>query len=96
MTNYELMRWLTFPLMPVILYKSRKDILKLVSLHKVKNERISILDVGGRRSPYTIAIDADVTLLDVPQENETQEQLNLGFTSFGIYLIKFYLCLIVN
>ena len=88
MTKYEFMRWLTFPIMPVLLNKARKNILKLVGVHMVPSERISILDVGGRKSPYTIHINADITLLDVPQENETQEQLNLGFTSELIAFIK--------
>jgi len=83
-----LMRWLTFPIMPVLLDKAWKDILKLVSAHSVKKRPISILDVGGRKSPYTIHVDANISLLDVPQENETQEQLNLGFTSELLTFIK--------
>ena len=81
MTIYEFMRWLTFPVMPVLLQKSRRDIVKLLQAYNKKNKGNSILDVGGRKSPYTINIDAEITVLDVPQENETQEQLNLGFTS---------------
>ena len=46
------------------------------------------MDVGGRKSPYTIGVDAHITLLDIPQENETQEQLNLGFTSELLNFIK--------
>ena len=88
MTNYELMRWVTFPIMPVLLNKARKDILKLLSIHNVKNTPFSILDVGGRKSPYTIQVDADITLLDIPQENNTQAQLNLGFTSDLLDFIK--------
>src|SRR5690606_14254555 len=41
---------------------------------------VSILDVGGRKSPYTINLPAKITLLDVPQESGTKEALNLGFT----------------
>ena len=88
MTKYELMRWVTFPIMPVLLDKARKDIIKLLRIHKVKNMPFSILDVGGRKSPYTIHVDADITLLDIPQENSTQEQLNLGFTSELLDFIK--------
>ena len=88
MTTYEFMRWITFPVMPVLLNTARRDILKLSKTHKVRGQTLSILDVGGRKSPYTIQIDADITLLDVPQENETQAQLNLGFTSELLDFIK--------
>jgi len=81
MTKYELMRWITFPLMPVILVNSRRDIVKLVAASKKKNKEVSVLDVGGRKSPYTISVNADITLLDIPQESDTQEKLNLGFTN---------------
>jgi len=81
MTIYEFMRWVTFPVMPVLMNKARKDIIKLSRAYKLKGKNLSILDVGGRKSPYTINVKADITLLDVPQENETQAQLNLGFTS---------------
>lgn len=79
MTNYEFMRWATFPIMPVILVTVRKDLLELVKAYK--NKKLSILDVGGRKSPYSTHVNAEITLLDVPQENDTQEELNLGFTS---------------
>lgn len=88
MTTYEFMRWVTFPVMPVLMNTARRDISKLVKTHKVLKKNFSILDVGGRKSPYTIGVNADITLLDVPQENVTQEQLNLGFTSDMLDFIK--------
>jgi SAM-dependent methyltransferase len=39
---------------------------------------LEILDVGGRESPYTVGIDADVTISELPRETTIQEQLNLG------------------
>lgn len=80
MTRYEWFRWLTFPIMPVHLQTVRSDIKRLISQHSRNKERLSILDVGGRKSPYTIGIAADITLLDVPQEAGTKSDLNLGFT----------------
>lgn len=80
MTRYEWFRWLTFPIMPVHLQTVRSDIKRLVKQHTKNNERLSILDVGGRKSPYTIGVVADITLLDVPQEAGTKSELNLGFT----------------
>ncbi|GAA4267987.1 hypothetical protein GCM10022257_00880 [Hyunsoonleella aestuarii] len=65
--------------MPVILITVRNDIKKLI--RQTKKKHLKILDVGGRKSPYTINLNADITLQDIPQESETQEQLNLGFTS---------------
>lgn len=80
MTNYEIMRWVTFPIMPTHLVTVRNDIKRLVRLYNKKEGRMSVLDVGGRKSPYTINLSADITLLDVPQESGTKEELNLGFT----------------
>lgn len=80
MTKYEFMRWATFPIMPTHLVTVRNDLKKLLKSIKHSNKRISILDVGGRKSPYTINLPAEITLLDVPQESGTKEQLNLGFT----------------
>lgn len=80
MTKYEFMRWVTFPLMPTHLLTVRNDIKQLLKLNDKKNKRISVLDVGGRKSPYTINLPAEVTLLDVPQESGTREELHLGFT----------------
>ncbi|WP_104734320.1 class I SAM-dependent methyltransferase [Hanstruepera ponticola] len=81
MTIYEFMRWATFPLMPVHLNVVRNDLKHLLKVTSKVDNCLNILDVGGRKSPYTINLKADVTLLDVPQESETQEQLHLGFTS---------------
>jgi len=80
MTSYEFMRWLTFPLMTTHLVTVRNDIKRLIKTGVSSGKPLSILDVGGRKSPYTINLAADVTLLDVPQEAGTKEALNLGFT----------------
>lgn len=79
MTTYEFMRLLTFPIMPVHLQTVRKDIKQLVTSSK-HVDHLSILDVGGRKSPYTIGVPASVTVLDVPQEEGPKKELNLGFT----------------
>ena len=39
-----------------------------------------LLDVGGRRSNYTIAVPAEVWLSDIPREKEIQRELDLGAT----------------
>lgn len=38
----------------------------------------AILDVGGRKSHYTIGLPARVTIADLPRESAVQHQLNLG------------------
>jgi SAM-dependent methyltransferase len=80
MTKYEFMRWLTFPMMPTHLLTVRNDIKSLIKSESHKGKPISVLDVGGRKSPYTINLPLEVTLLDVPQESGTREELHLGFT----------------
>lgn len=87
MTNYEFMRWVTFPMMTTHLVTVRKDIKRLLKLN-TKAKRTTILDVGGRKSPYTINIPADIVLLDVPQESGDKEKLNLGFTNTLLTSIK--------
>lgn len=88
MTTYEFLRWLTFPLMPTHLVTVRNDLKQLLKSEKARGNYISLLDVGGRKSPYTINLAANVTLLDVPQEEGTKEQLNLGFTEAVLANIK--------
>ena len=88
MTTYEFKRWLTYPLLPVILITVRKNLKYLLNKHRSSTEKFKLLDVGGRKSPYTIGLNADITLLDVPQENQTQEQLNLGFTNNILETVK--------
>ncbi|WP_250434170.1 class I SAM-dependent methyltransferase [Hanstruepera flava] len=80
MTSYEWFRWFTFPLMTVHLKTVRHDIQKLVGLKQSPERTLSILDVGGRKSPYTIGVPAAITLLDVPQETGVKADLHLGFT----------------
>ncbi len=39
-----------------------------------------ILDVGGRKSHYTIGLDAKITISELPRESDVQKQLHLGIT----------------
>ncbi len=39
-----------------------------------------ILDVGGRKSHYTIGLPAQITISDLPRETDIQKRLNLGIT----------------
>lgn len=76
MTTYEILRCLTFPIMPALLATVRKDLLKLCNT----KTKLSVLDVGGRKLPYTVGLRAEVTLLDLPRESSIQQHLNLGLS----------------
>lgn len=45
------------------------------------HSRPQILDVGGRKSPYTVFLPIELTISDIPRESVVQQQLNLGFTN---------------
>ncbi len=62
-----------------------------VAVHYVKVRRIlkklckgtqgfQLLDVGGRKSYYTINLNCDVHIVDLPRKSKVQKQLRLGFT----------------
>ncbi len=76
MTWYELTRRLASPFLPVVYSEVRRNLVDLLRASGV--DRAAILDVGGRSSPYTIGLAADVTVLDLPREAELQEELQLG------------------
>ena len=42
---------------------------------------VHLLDVGARKSLYTIGLNAEVTMLDVWRDAPLQDQLNLGVTN---------------
>ena len=46
---------------------------------RVSGEKPNILDIGARKSHYTIGVPAKVTLLDIPQEGELHRSMNLGW-----------------
>lgn len=48
------------------------------TLRKLSARRL--LDVGGRRSNYTIGLLSEVWISDIPREREIQEKLDLGAT----------------
>lgn len=78
MKPFELM-YLSLEPVSIPLYRLvRHELLRLVSTATVA--RPEILDVGGRKSHYTIGVPALVTITDLPRETELQEHLNLGVT----------------
>jgi SAM-dependent methyltransferase len=77
MKMYEIGRLLAEPVLPPI-YKHVRA--RLRQLQSKATRPISILDVGGRKSPYTIGLNAQITVIDLPRESEIQQSLNLGVT----------------
>lgn len=78
MKMYEIVRRLARPFMPTLYVHAHRDLRRLVRTSPSK--RPAVLDVGGRRSPYTIGLDADITVQDLPRENLVQAEMHLGFT----------------
>jgi SAM-dependent methyltransferase len=75
MTTYELTRLLAEPLLPYFNRKVRDDVRGLAR----PGQRI--VDVGGRRSPYTVGLPIEITVVDLPRDNESQTQYGLGITT---------------
>ena len=84
-TPYELMRRGLEPFLPP-LYKSVRN--RLFNEVREIGSNCSILDVGGRKSPYTIGLPARVTIIDLPRESEIQNSLNLGINDEIVEQVK--------
>ena len=52
---------------------------ELKALARQNGRRPRILDVGGRKSHYTIGLPASIYISDIPRRSSVQEQLHLGF-----------------
>jgi SAM-dependent methyltransferase len=64
------------PLLPSLQRQIRRELLNLTK----RAGSPTILDVGGRKSHYTIGVPARITVSDLPRTTELQHQLNLGVT----------------
>ena len=78
MTLFEILRTSAIPVFPVLHGRAHGDLRRLIrSIDAAKP--LSMLDVGGRSSPYSTGLNARITLMDLPRESEVQEHLKLGF-----------------
>jgi len=84
-TTYEIARKGLEPFLPPLYRKVRTKLVKEVRSSKGD---CSILDVGGRKSPYTIGVQARVTVIDLPRETEIQNSLNLGINDAIVEKVK--------
>lgn len=85
LTRYELLRRGLEPLLPPLYRIVRK---KLLAETRTATSPIKILDVGGRKSPYTIGVPGEITIIDLPRESEVQIALNLGITDAIVGQLK--------
>ena len=84
MTIYEIVRQSLEPILPPLYKQVRSRLRDQIS----GLESPSILDVGGRKSPYTIGLPAKITILDLPRETEIQNSLNLGINEGIVKQVK--------
>ena len=63
------------PLLPPLYQQVRRELFRAL---EALAKRPAILDVGGRKSHYTIGLPAVVTISDLPRISAVQNQLNLG------------------
>ncbi len=81
LTPFELGYLMAEPALPVLHRMVRRDIRTLLPSG---GETPSVLDVGGRASQYTIGVQAQVTVIDLPRETSTQADLHLGLGPRGL------------
>lgn len=75
MKIYEMGRLLAEPVLPPLYKQVRARLREII---KKSSGSPLILDVGGRKSPYTIGLPAQITVIDLPRSSDVQEELNLG------------------
>lgn len=85
MKLYEFARISLEPLLPPIYKVFRARLFKEV---KKIPAHPSILDVGGRKSPYTLGVPAAITIIDMPRESELQHSMNLGINDSIVNTLK--------
>ena len=76
-TRHEFLRLGLEPLLPP-LYRAVRRSLRMEA--KRDSPVCNILDVGGRKSPYTIGVPGRITIIDLPRESDIQRTLHLGIT----------------
>lgn len=86
MKIYETGRLLAEPFLPPLYSRVRARLGDLIEKNKLVSPKI--LDIGGRKSHYTIGLPAQITVIDLPRESEVQQQLNLGIDDAVVEEIK--------
>ena len=80
LTRFERLYLCLEPFFPPIYGAVREKLKALVRSRSALHDGASprILDVGGRKSHYTIGVRGLITVSDLPRETDLQKQLNLG------------------
>lgn len=78
MTRFELVYLGLEPFFPPLYGQVRSRIASVLADHRTG--RIEMLDVGGRKSHYTIGMRARISISDLPRKSELQQSLHLGIT----------------
>ncbi len=86
MKIYETGRLLAEPFLPTLYKQVRSRLRELIEKSSAGDPQI--LDVGGRKSPYTIGLPARITVIDLPRQTEIQQALNLGINEIVFEQIK--------
>ncbi len=85
MKLYETGRLMLEPVLPPLYKHVRSRLNRLVRSYPAMPR---VLDVGGRKSPYTIGLPARITVIDLPRNSEVQERLYLGLNDQIIAQVK--------
>ena len=75
MKPFEIIYLYLEPFLSTLSFVVRKRLLHFAKLH---SHQPKILDVGGRKSHYTIGVPAAITITDLPRKTALQSRLNLG------------------
>ncbi len=78
MTSFERSYLLAEPFLPPLYRIVRRRVRQIV-LEQGGSARV--LDVGGRKSHYTIGVEGRITISDLPRLTDLQHELNLGLNS---------------
>ncbi len=78
MTTFELKYLAAEPFLPPLYGMVRKQLLEFA---RQKRTDLEMLDVGRRKSNYTVAVPARVLISDLPRKAAVQKRLHLGVTN---------------
>ena len=78
MTPFEFAYRALLPALSPLNVLARRELRAAIARHR--GGRPVILDVGGRKSPYTVGLEADVVVSELPRASALQAALNLGLT----------------
>ncbi len=86
---FEIVYRVCEPGLPAIYRHTRKILTKIAETESASPHRpMDMLDIGGRKSHYTIGVPAHITITDLPRRSATQHHLHLGFNHDVISSIR--------